>query len=121
VQRTAQLSLRTLAIALLGFAQRVGIDRYYGVELFVVERDPLQVLLHQLARRDIPARHRPLHVRDARLDDVEFGLRCSTRHRKQQHDQQSLHHRPSLKNVLRPAGHVVAPLGAVLPSRFSQK
>jgi hypothetical protein len=89
VQRAAQLSLRPLAIALLGFAQRVRVDRHHCVELFVIERDAREILLHQLARREATLRHRLLHVCDARFDGLEFARRRERR--KQQNDQPSLH------------------------------
>jgi hypothetical protein len=80
--------------SLLGLAQHVRIDRDHGIELLVVQRDSRQVLLNQFARRDAPARHRLLHVRDAGFDDVEFGPRLGNYRRKKQNGQKPLHYRP---------------------------
>jgi hypothetical protein len=101
VQRAAEPALRSFAIALLGLAQDVRIDRHHGVQLLVVERDPRQVLLNQLARRDAPARHRLLHVHDGGFDDVEFGSRRGAQLHKKQNDQKPLHHRPPLNQDCR--------------------
>ena len=81
VQRAADLALRALAVALVGFLQRVGIDRERGVEAIFVERDARQVLLHEIARRRAPLLHRLAQVGDRRLDDVE-RLRQSGRGRR---------------------------------------
>src|SRR5262249_8491283 len=93
VQRTPKPSLRTLAVTLLSLAQGVWIDRHHRVQLLVVERDPRQILLDELARGDVPVRHRPPHVRDAGLDDVEFAARRAAQQRKKQNDWKRLHHR----------------------------
>ena len=68
------------------------IDRGDRVELLVVERDAHQVLLNQLARGDASARHGLLHLGDAGLDDVEFGMRRATQQRQKQGREHSFYH-----------------------------
>lgn len=71
MQRPTQLALCALAIELVGLGQRVGIDRKRGVDAVFVHADSHQVLLHQLARRDLALGHCRLHLRNGRLDHVE--------------------------------------------------
>ena len=94
VQGPAQLALRALAVALLGLAQNVRIHRDHGIEFLVVERNPHQVLLDQLARTQPPLRHRLLHVGNAGFDDVEFAARRGTGQHKEESGKQSLHGSP---------------------------
>ena len=75
VQRAADLALRALAIALVGFVQRVGIDGDDGVQLAVVARDAQQVLGDDLARGDAALLHRRLHFGDGGFDDLEWPAR----------------------------------------------
>src|SRR2546422_11750561 len=51
MQRTPQPSAGAFPIQLLCFFQRIRIDGNRGVKLSIVERDPGQILLNQLARR----------------------------------------------------------------------
>ena len=91
VQRAADSSLRTFAIALVGIAQCVGTYHDHRVELSVVDGDPRQILPNQLARGDAPTLHCALHVRYAGFDEVEFAARRNSQRRQKQQHQQTLH------------------------------
>jgi hypothetical protein len=62
--------------------------RDHRIELLVVERDALQVLLHELARRDASVHHGLLHVGDGGFDDIELGARRIVRYQEQRYQQQ---------------------------------
>ena len=88
MQRAAQLALRALAIELVGFVERLRIDRQRRVQAIFVHRDPHQVLLDQLPRRHLALRHRRLHLRNRRFDDGESALALGgeREHRHDQHE-----------------------------------
>jgi hypothetical protein len=81
VQRPAQLAGRAFGIEPIGLLQRLGVDRQRGVHAFLVERDPPQVLLHQLARGHAAVGHGLLHLGEARLDHRERRRRRRRRGR----------------------------------------
>ena len=65
------LPLRALAVARVGFLERVRVHRDDRVQLVLVGRDAREVLLHDLARGDALLLHRRLHFRDRRFDHAE--------------------------------------------------
>ena len=77
VQRTANLSLRALAIALVGDLERLRVDRDRRVQRVLVQRDAHQILLDDLPRRDAAGLHRGLHLGNRRFDDGEGLVRAS--------------------------------------------
>ena len=83
VQRSANLSGRALAIALVRFLQRIRIDGDRRVQLVLIRGDADEVLQHELVRGDAPVFQRGLHVGDAGLDDVErFAASVSSQRRR---------------------------------------
>ena len=71
MQRTPQPSAGPFPIQLLRFFQRIRIDGNRGVKLPIVERDPGQILLNQLARSYALFPHRLLHFRNTCFNDRE--------------------------------------------------
>ena len=71
MERAADVPGRALRVARVGVLERVRIDRDRGVDARVVQRDARQIRRDQLPRRQPMLRHRLLHRRDGRLDDVE--------------------------------------------------
>ena len=59
------------AIERFGFFDGARVDVERRVQPILVRPDALQVQAHQLLRRELPARHGCLHLRDRRLDQAE--------------------------------------------------
>ena len=81
-----------------------GIDGQRGVQPIFVDRQANQVLLDQLARGDLPLRHRRLHLRDRRLDDGE-ALLARGREREGRHQQRQGEEGPFHAGILVSDGH----------------
>src|SRR5207244_11068730 len=64
-----------LAVALVGFLERVQVDGDDGVELVLVRGDADERLLHEVVRGDAAVAQRGLHLRNGGLDDAKrLGL-----------------------------------------------
>ena len=72
VQRAPHLAGRALAIAFVGILQRVGVDVDRGAEHRLIHPDAREVHLDQVVRCQPPLLHRLTHLRDGRLDDLEW-------------------------------------------------
>jgi len=80
VQRAHETGKAKRCVELVGLRKRIGVDGDDGIDVgafLVVSIDPIEIALHQLARRQPAGSEGHVNVVDGRLHDLERRSGCA--------------------------------------------